>query len=48
MGLRDFDVREFLKKNVDFITGVFSELGLVILVILAAFFVSFLPLLIGV
>lgn len=47
MGLRDFDIREFLKKNFDFITGVFSELGLIALLILAAFAVSFLSFLLG-
>lgn len=28
MGLRESSVRQFLKKNFDFIAGVFSELGL--------------------
>jgi len=46
LGLRDFDIREFLKKNINFITGIFSEFGLIILIIMASFIVSFLPLLI--
>ena len=44
VGLRDFDFREFLKTNLDFITGIFSEIGLIILVILAFFVICSLPL----
>jgi hypothetical protein len=28
MGLRQFSLRAFLKKNFDFITGILSEVGL--------------------
>jgi len=42
VGLREFSLREFLKKNFNFITGIFSEIGLIILVILASFAISFL------
>jgi len=33
MGLRKFSLRAFLKKNFDFIAGIFSELGLIVITI---------------
>lgn len=33
MGLREFNFREFLKKNLDFIAGIFSEISLAVFVI---------------
>jgi hypothetical protein len=33
MGLRKFSLREFLKKNFDFITGILSEVGLTVFII---------------
>jgi len=32
MGLREFSLRAFLKKNFDFIAGIFSEVGLTLIV----------------
>jgi hypothetical protein len=37
MGLRKFSLRAFLKKNFDFIAGIFSEVGMAAAIILAAF-----------
>ncbi|MBC7218873.1 MAG: hypothetical protein H5T49_01865 [Hadesarchaea archaeon] len=42
MGLREFSLREFLKKNFDFLTGLLSEIGLVILVMLLSYALSLL------
>jgi hypothetical protein len=37
MGLRELSLRAFLKKNFDFIAGIFSEIGLTAAIILVAF-----------
>ncbi len=41
MGLRKFSLRAFLKKNLDFIAGVSSEIGLCIGIIIIALAISF-------
>ncbi|MEM2889735.1 MAG: hypothetical protein QW358_00085 [Candidatus Hadarchaeum sp.] len=42
VGLREVSLREFLKKNFDFITGLLSEIGLIVLVLLLSFALSLL------
>lgn len=42
VGLREVSLREFLKKNFDFITGLLSEIGLVALVLLLSLALSLL------
>jgi hypothetical protein len=37
VGLREFSLREFLKKNLDLMTGIFAEIGLTVLVMLLSF-----------
>jgi len=46
MGLRKFSIREFLKKNFDFITGILSEVGLTALIMGAALIICLLLVLI--
>ncbi len=36
VGLRDFSLREFLKKNINFISGVLTEVGLIAIIMLAS------------
>ncbi len=40
MGLREIGFRAFLKKNFDFITGFFSEIGFVLILIAACLLIS--------
>ena len=42
VGLRDFDIREFLKKNFDFVMGIFSEIGFVLILVVASLLISLL------
>jgi hypothetical protein len=42
MGLRKFSLRDFLKKNFDFIVGIFSEIGLAMAVIVVFILISLL------
>jgi len=36
VALREFNLREFLKKNFNFMSGVFTEVGLIVAIMLAS------------
>lgn len=40
MGLRKFSIREFLKKNFDFVMGILSEVGLAVMIIVVSMLIS--------
>ncbi len=46
LGLRELSLREFLKKNLDFVAGILSEIGLALAIMAIAMFISFALLLI--
>lgn len=41
MGLREFSLKKFLKKNFDFTMGILTEFGIAALFILIGFILSF-------
>jgi len=36
VALREFNLREFLKKNINFISGIFTEIVLIVAIMLAS------------
>ncbi len=42
VGLRESSIRQFLKKNFDFILGILSEIGLVLIILAVSVIISFL------
>jgi len=39
VGLREFSIRQFFKKNFNFIAGILSELGLVLAIMVVSIFI---------